>query len=55
MNGRWHLAAVSGALGPLSYILELGALTAGAPLSLVAPAREMSMMVGVSARLAATP
>jgi hypothetical protein len=46
INGRWHLAAASGALGPLSYVLELSALTAGAPLSLVAPAREMSMMVG---------
>jgi uncharacterized membrane protein len=35
-----------GALAPLSYILVLGALSSGAPLSLVAPAREMSMMIG---------
>jgi uncharacterized membrane protein len=30
----------------MSYILVLTALDWGAPLSLVAPAREMSMMVG---------
>jgi uncharacterized membrane protein len=30
----------------LSYILVLTAIDMGAPLSLVAPAREMSMMVG---------
>ena len=35
-----------GALSPLSYILVLSAIEMGAPLSLVAPAREMSMMVG---------
>lgn len=35
-----------GLLSPLSYILVLAALTGGAPLSLVAPMREMSMMVG---------
>ncbi len=35
-----------GVLSPLSYILVLTALTMGAPLSVVAPAREMSMMVG---------
>ena len=35
-----------GALSPLSYILVLTSLDRGAPLSLVAPAREMSMMVG---------
>uniref|UniRef100_A4X0P1 EamA domain-containing protein n=1 Tax=Cereibacter sphaeroides (strain ATCC 17025 / ATH 2.4.3) TaxID=349102 RepID=A4X0P1_CERS5 len=34
-------------LSPLSYILVLAALTGGTPLSLVAPLREMSMMVGV--------
>ncbi|GKT19037.1 DMT family transporter [Acidovorax sp. SUPP2522] len=46
MQGRWHLALAVGALAPLSYILVLGALSSGAPLSLVAPAREMSMMIG---------
>ena len=30
----------------MSYILVLSAIEMGAPLSLVAPAREMSMMVG---------
>ena len=30
----------------MSYILVLAALSAGAPLSLVAPMREMSMMLG---------
>jgi drug/metabolite transporter (DMT)-like permease len=46
MKGRWWLALAVGALSPLSYILVLTALDWGAPLSLVAPAREMSMMVG---------
>jgi drug/metabolite transporter (DMT)-like permease len=46
MKGRWLLAVGVGVLSPLSYILVLAALRMGAPLSLVAPAREMSMMVG---------
>ncbi len=46
MRGRWWLAVGVGLLSPLSYILVLAALTSGAPLSLVAPMREMSMMVG---------
>ncbi len=46
MRGRWGLALAVGALSPLSYILVLQALSHGAPLSLVAPAREMSMMAG---------
>jgi drug/metabolite transporter (DMT)-like permease len=46
MKGRWHLAVGVGILSSLSYILVLTALELGAPLSLVAPAREMSMMVG---------
>src|SRR5882724_5787568 len=46
MKGHWWLAAGVGALSPLSYILVLSAIEMGAPLSLVAPAREMSMMVG---------
>ena len=33
MKGRWHLAAAVRALAPLPYILALGALSAGAPLS----------------------
>jgi drug/metabolite transporter (DMT)-like permease len=46
MQGRWGLAVGVGLLSPLSYILVLSAIEMGAPLSLVAPAREMSMMVG---------
>jgi len=46
MRGHWWTAVGVGLLSPLSYILVLAALTSGAPLSLVAPMREMSMMVG---------
>lgn len=46
MRGHWWIAIGVGLLSPLSYILVLAALTNGAPLSLVAPMREMSMMVG---------
>jgi len=46
MKGRWLLAVGVGVLSPLSYILVLTALDMGAPLSVVAPAREMSMMIG---------
>jgi len=46
MRGYWRIAIGVGLLSPLSYILVLAALKMGAPLSLVAPMREMSMMVG---------
>ena len=46
MQGHWWLAAGVGLLSPLSYILVLTAVDMGAPLSLVAPAREISMMIG---------
>ena len=46
MRGYWGLAILVGILSPLSYILVLQALRTGAPLSLVAPTREMAMMVG---------
>jgi uncharacterized membrane protein len=46
MKGKWWLAIGVGLLSPMSYILVLTAVQLGAPLSLVAPAREMSMMVG---------
>lgn len=46
MRGHWALAVAVGLLSPLGYILVLGALGLGAPLSVVAPTREMSMMVG---------
>lgn len=46
MRGHWRLAFAVGLLSPLGYILVLTALQLGAPLHAVAPAREMSMMVG---------
>lgn len=46
MRGRWPLAIAVGLLSPLSYILVLAALERGAALSVVAPARELSMMIG---------
>lgn len=46
MRGHWWTAIGVGLLSPLSYILVLLALKDGARLSLVAPMREMSMMVG---------
>ncbi len=46
MRGFWWLALGVGLLSPLSYILVLAALDMGALLSVVAPMREMSMMVG---------
>lgn len=46
MQGHWWLAIGVGLLSPLSYILVLTALNLGAPLSVVAPTREMSMMIG---------
>jgi uncharacterized membrane protein len=46
MQGNWWRSIGVGLLSPLSYILVLAALGLGAPVSAVAPAREMSMMVG---------
>ena len=46
MRGHWGLAAGIGVLSPLGYILVLTALGMGAPVSVVAPMREMSLMVG---------
>ncbi len=46
MRGFWWIAVGVGLLSPLSYILILAALQTGASLVLVAPMREMSMMVG---------
>lgn len=45
MKGYWPLAWAIGVLSPLGYILVLYALRDGAPVSLVAPAREMSMLL----------
>ncbi|MBA4178180.1 MAG: EamA family transporter [Leptothrix sp. (in: Bacteria)] len=44
LRTQWRAALVVGALGPLAYILVLYAVTM-APLSHVAPARELSMLV----------
>ncbi len=46
MRGVWGLAVGVAVLAPLAYILVLVALGLGAPLSVVAPMREMSMMIG---------
>jgi drug/metabolite transporter (DMT)-like permease len=46
MRGHWVRAILVGLLSPLSYIFVLTALEMGAPLTVVAPMREMSMMVG---------
>lgn len=46
LAGHWGLAAGVGVLAPLGYILVLTALQRGAQLHVVAPAREMSMMIG---------
>lgn len=45
MRGHWPAAIAVGLLAPLGYIFVLGALRAGAPISLVAPLRETSMML----------
>ena len=46
MRGHWGLAIAVGIMSPMSYILVLSAMGLGAPVSIVAPMREMSMMVG---------
>lgn len=45
MRGKWRLALAVGALSPMGYILVLYALQHGALVSLVAPLREMSLMI----------
>ena len=46
MMGHWRAAVIVGLISPLGYILVLTALSRGADLHIVAPMREMSMMVG---------
>lgn len=46
MRGHWLEAVGVGLLAPLGYILVLTALQLGAPLHVVAPTRELSMMAG---------
>jgi drug/metabolite transporter (DMT)-like permease len=45
MEGHWRAAIGVGALSPLGYILVLEAMAGGAPVSIVAPMRELSMMI----------
>lgn len=45
MRGHWISAWTVALLAPFSYILVLWAMQRGAPLSVVAPMREMSMML----------
>lgn len=49
MRGKWQYALVVGALSPLAYILILYAYQLGGHVSLIAPLREMSMMMGAVA------
>lgn len=46
MTGHWRAAIIVGVISPLGYIFVLTALSRGADLHIVAPMREMSMMVG---------
>jgi len=45
MEGHWRAAVGVGLLSPLGYILVLEAMASGAPVSIVAPMRELSMML----------
>lgn len=45
MRGHWRAAIGVGFLSPLGYILVLQAMADGAPVSIVAPMRELSMMI----------
>lgn len=45
MEGHWRAAMGVGLLSPLGYILVLEAMAGGAPVSVVAPMRELSMML----------
>lgn len=49
MRGKWKLALAVGAISPMAYILVLYALQHGAQVSLVAPLREMSLMIATLA------
>src|SRR3546814_10096685 len=49
MRGKWGYALAVGALSPMAYILVLYALQRGAPVSLVAPLRETSLMIATVA------
>lgn len=49
MRGKWGYALAVGALSPMAYILVLYALQMGGNVSLVAPLREMSLMMATVA------
>ncbi|HWL30455.1 MAG TPA: DMT family transporter [Burkholderiaceae bacterium] len=49
MRGKWGYAFIVGLLSPMAYILVLYALQMGAQVSLVAPLREMSLMMATVA------
>src|SRR5690606_8589918 len=49
MRGKWGYALAVGALSPMAYILVLYALQHGGQVSLVAPLREMSLMMATVA------
>jgi drug/metabolite transporter (DMT)-like permease len=49
MKGYWRYAIAVGVMSPLAYILVLFALQRGAQVSLVAPLREMSLMIATVA------
>lgn len=49
MHGKWGYALAVGALSPMAYILVLYALQKGGHVSLVAPLREMSLMMATVA------
>jgi drug/metabolite transporter (DMT)-like permease len=49
MRGNWRWALAVGVLSPMGYILVLYALQHGAQVSLVAPLREMSLMIATLA------
>jgi drug/metabolite transporter (DMT)-like permease len=49
MRGKWGYALAVGLLSPMAYILVLYALQQGAQVSLVAPLREMSLMMATVA------
>jgi uncharacterized membrane protein len=49
MRGKWGYALAVGAMSPMAYILVLYALQKGGQVSLVAPLREMSLMLATVA------
>src|SRR5699024_597293 len=46
MQGKWRYATIVGILSPLAYLLVLFAYQMGGDISLIAPLREISIMIG---------